>query len=75
MRFLRSAAGEIIGLFVADWTQTITSIVILALAWLALSRLHILGLAFALGVALALQLIVATAAEARRTKQKATSQP
>jgi len=45
------------------------SIAILGLGWLALSRLHILGLAFMLCVALAVQLVLATAAEARRTRK------
>ncbi|HEY6874960.1 MAG TPA: hypothetical protein VI384_01230 [Candidatus Dormibacteraeota bacterium] len=68
MSFLRSAASEVIGLFVGDWIQSITTVVILGVAWLALSRLHIAGLAYAIAVALAVQLILATAAEARRKK-------
>jgi len=66
--FLRSAASEVIGLFVGDWFQSLTTVVILGIAWLALSRLHIAGLAYVVAVALAVQLILATAAEARRKK-------
>jgi hypothetical protein len=67
--FLRAAVDEVVGLFVGDWIQTIVSVGILGLGWLALSRLHILGLAFVLCVALAVQLVLATAAEARRTRK------
>jgi len=66
--FLRSAASEVVGLFVGDWFQSLTTVVILGIAWLALSRLHIAGLAYVVAVALAVQLILATAAEARRKK-------
>ena len=69
MRFLRGAVDEVVGLFVGDWTQTIVSVAILGIGWLALSRLHILGLAFLLCIALAVQLVLATAAEARRTRK------
>lgn len=65
MRFLRAAASEVIGLFVGDWAQTLVSIAILALAWLLLSRLQVDGLAFVIAIALAVQLVYATALEAR----------
>ena len=65
MRFLRAAASEVIGLFVGDWAQTLVSIAILALAWLVLSRIHVDGLAFVIAIALAVQLVYATALEAR----------
>jgi len=69
MRFIRAAVEEVVGLFVGDWTQTVVSVAILALAWFALPRLHIEGLAFVLCLALASQLVAATAAEARRTRK------
>jgi len=69
VRFLRAAVDEVVGLFVGDWVQTMVSVGILGLGWLALSRLHILGLAFVLCIALAVQLVLATAAEARRTRK------
>ena len=66
MSFLRSAAAEVIGLFVGDWFQSLTSVAILGVGWLALPRLHVTGVAYVIAIALAVQLIVATAAEARR---------
>lgn len=68
MSWLRAAASEVIGLFVGDWIQSITTVVILAVAWVALPRLHVAGLAYVIAVALAAQLILATTAEARRKK-------
>ncbi len=69
MRFIRAAVAEVVGLFVGDWTQTVVSVAIIGLGWFALPRLHLVGLAFVLCVALAAQLIVATAAEAQRTRK------
>ena len=68
MRWFRAAVSEVVGLFVGDWFQTGVSIAILGAGWLALPRLHVEGVAYALGVALAVQLVLATAAEARRKK-------
>ena len=68
MRFLQSALSEVVGLFVGDWFQTGISVVILAAGWLALPRLHVAGLAFVIALALAVQLVLATSAEARRKK-------
>lgn len=68
MSFLRSAISEVVGLFVGDWFQSVTSVVILAVGWLALTRFHVAGLAFAMALALAVQLVLATSAEARRKK-------
>jgi len=67
--FLRAAVDAVVGLFVGDWIQTMVSVAILGFGWLALSRLHILGMAFVLCVALAVQLVLATAAEARRMRK------
>jgi hypothetical protein len=68
MRFLRAAAAEVVGLFVGDWAQTLVSIVILALGWLVLSRVHVEGLAFVVVMGLAAQLVYATTLEARRAR-------
>ncbi len=68
MSWLRAAASEVVGLFVGDWFQSITTVVILAVAWIALPRVHVAGLAYAIAIALAAQLILATTAEARRRK-------
>lgn len=69
MRFIRAAVEELVGLFVGDWTQTAISVAILGAGWLILSRLHVAGLAFVLCAALAIQLVLATAAEARRANK------
>lgn len=66
MRFLRAAVNEVVGLFVADWTQTGISVAILALAWLVLSRFHYWPLNFIIPVLIAGQLVYATVIEARR---------
>ena len=65
MKFIRAAATEVVGLFVGDWLQTLVSVTILALGWLVLSRIRVDGLGFVVVVALAVQLIYATALEAR----------
>jgi hypothetical protein len=70
MRFVRAAVEEVVGLFVADWTQTLITVVLLGLGWLAIARLHSAVMAFALAAALAAQLIFATGAEARRTRSQ-----
>ena len=69
MTFMRAAVEQVVGLFVGDWTQTAISVAILAVGWLALPRLHVAGLAFVLCIALAAQLVAATAAEAGRTRK------
>jgi hypothetical protein len=66
MKFLRAAVAEVIGLFVGDWTQTAVSIGILGIGWLLLSRVHVNGIAFVIGVALAAQIVYATTLEARQ---------
>ena len=69
MSFLRSAAREVIGLFVSDWQQTVVIVVILAAGWLAISVLRIttLPVLVALVLLLAAQHIWFALAEARRT--------
>ena len=68
MRFLRSAASEVIGLFVSDWVQTAVILAILAAGWVAIAVLHVTPLAVlvALVVLLAAQLVWFALAEARR---------
>jgi hypothetical protein len=65
VKYIRAAATEVVGLFVGDWLQTLVSVTILALGWLVLSRIRVDGLGFVVVVALAVQLIYATALEAR----------
>ena len=66
MRFLRAAAAEVIGLFVGDWAQTAISVGILGIGWFVLSRVHEVGVAFVIAVALAAQIVYATTLEARQ---------
>jgi hypothetical protein len=68
--FIRAAAAEVVGLFVGDWAQTLVSVVILALGWFMLSRVHVPGLGFVIVVALAAQVIYATMLEARQTARR-----
>ena len=70
MKYIRAAATEVVGLFVGDWLQTLVSVAILALGWLVLSRIRVDGLGFVVVVALALQLIYATALEARERARR-----
>lgn len=39
MSFLRAAVKRVVGLFVGDWVQSAVVVAILAVAWLAVSRL------------------------------------
>lgn len=75
MRIIRAVLDEVVGLFVSDWTQTAVTIAIIAIAWFLIPRFHFVAIAFALAIALAAQLIVATRAEARRTRAASRSLP
>jgi hypothetical protein len=72
MKVVRAGVDEVVGLFVSDWTQALITIAIIAAAWLAIPRLHVAAIAFVLALALAIQLIFATGAEARRTRAHRT---
>jgi len=63
--FLRSAGQQVIGLFVSDWVQSAVILVILALGWLAVSKLGAPALV-ALVLLLSGQLVWFARAEARR---------
>ena len=75
MRFLRSAAREVIGLFVSDWVQTVVILVIVAAGWFAISILNITALPVlvALVLLLAAQHIWFALAEARRVRKPSPS--
>ena len=68
MRFLKSAASQVIGLFVADWFQTAVILVIVAAAWYAISGLRAAPVPVLVGlvVLLAAQHIWFALSEARR---------
>ena len=74
MNFVRAAIEEVVGLFVGDWVQSLVTVAILGLAWLALPRVPVAGLAFLVALALAVQLITATTLEARRVSRRAAGQ-
>jgi hypothetical protein len=61
---------EVVGLFVGDWAQTAVSIGILGIGWLALSRVHVAGIAFVIAIALAAQIVYATTLEARQRARR-----
>jgi energy-converting hydrogenase Eha subunit C len=77
VKFLSSAASELIGLFVADWLQTAVIVAILAAGWYAIAGLHasLLPVLAAIVLLLAAQLVWFTVAEARRTKGAAKPSP
>ncbi|MFN2465218.1 MAG: hypothetical protein ABR598_03015 [Candidatus Dormibacteria bacterium] len=66
MRFVRAALKEIVGLFVADWTQTIGILLILIAGYVGLRVFKFPGAAFAVGLLLAAHLVFTTLTEARR---------
>jgi hypothetical protein len=71
VNFLRSAAAELIGLFVADWVQTAVIVAILAGGWYAIAGFHAspIPVLVAIVVLLAGQMVWFTVSEARRSKK------
>jgi hypothetical protein len=72
VKFVRGAAREVLGLFIADWLQTGVIIVILVAGWFAFSRFGAPALA-ALVILLAAQLVWFARAEAKRSRQPSPS--
>jgi hypothetical protein len=66
--FLRAAASEVVGLFVGDWVQSATIVVILAAGWFAVSHLGAWALV-PLVLLLAGQVVWFANAEARRSSR------
>jgi ABC-type xylose transport system permease subunit len=77
MKFLRSVAAELIGLFVADWLQTAVIVAILAAGWYAIAGLRgsPLPVLVVMVLLLTAQLVWFALAEARRTKKAAKPSP
>ena len=77
MKFVRSAAREVVGLFVSDWVQTVVILAIIAACWIAIAVLHITALAVlvALVLLLAAQHIWFTLAEARHASKPTLPSP
>jgi hypothetical protein len=67
VKFLRSAGAQVVGLFVSDWVQSAVIVVILAGAWLAVSRLGAPALVLFV-LLLAGQLVWFARAEANRSR-------
>ena len=69
MRALRAAGGQLVGMFVTDWRQTLVIVLILAGSW-ALARATRSPLAgAAMLLLLGAQLVYFTMAEARRRRR------
>ena len=68
MKFLRTAAAAVVGLFVGDWVQSAVVLVIIAAGWFSVSRLGVAALVVFV-LLLAVQLVWFARAEARRTTQ------
>jgi hypothetical protein len=78
VRFIRSAASQVIGLFVADWIQTAVILVIVGAAWYAISGLRLAPLPVLIGLVLLLaaQHIWFALGEARRdTRSRPSPSP
>lgn len=75
MNFLRSAAREVIGLFVSDWVQTVAILAILAAGWFAMLHVNSLGVLIALVLLLAAQHVWFALAEARRASRPRSPSP
>jgi hypothetical protein len=65
LSFVRAAAAQVVGLFVTDWVQSAIVVVIIAAAWLAVSRLGLAAVAVFVAL-LAVQLVWFAVAAARR---------
>ena len=65
MRVLRTILDELLGLFVADWTQTGITVGLLVTAWL-ISRTSTPAAALLLVGGIVVQLVVSSVADARR---------
>lgn len=80
MKFLKSTASRVIGLFVSDWVQTAVIVAMIVAAWYAISGLHATPLPVLVGLVLLLaaQLVWFALAEARqaaRTKPLPSPSP
>ena len=69
MSALRAAVREVVGLFVADWWQTLVIVLILAAGWGLAVASHSALAGEALLVLLGTQLVYFSAADARRRRR------
>jgi hypothetical protein len=63
--FIRAAGKRVVGLFVTDWVQSAVVVMIIAAAWVAVSRLGLAAVAVFVAL-LAFQLVWFAVAAARR---------
>ena len=66
MRLARSVVAELVGLFVADWQQTVGILGLIGVSWALVAMTHLAVIGFALGVALMGHLGWITLADAAR---------
>ncbi|MEP7104293.1 MAG: hypothetical protein ABI838_00415 [Chloroflexota bacterium] len=66
MSALRAAGGQLVGMFVTDWRQTVVIVLILAGSWALVAATHSPLAGAAMLVLLGAQLVYFTMAEARR---------
>ena len=66
MTFIRAAVGQVVSLFVTDWTQTAGIALILVVGFLVARPLRDLPVGFAIALLLAAHLVFTTVGEARR---------
>ena len=75
MRLIRAAAAEFIGLFVADWAQSIGVLVILGAGYLASHLLPTSISGFGVALLLAAHLMYSASAEGEHRSGEQTSSP
>ncbi|MHB8507987.1 MAG: hypothetical protein ACYDGR_04965 [Candidatus Dormibacteria bacterium] len=70
MKYVKAVVSKVVGLFVADWTQTAGIALVLVLGYVAIHSLHLAGLGFAVAALLGLHLVYTTTAESRKRLAK-----
>jgi hypothetical protein len=70
MKYVRAVVSNVVGLFVADWTQTAGILLILALGYVAIKALHLPAAGWGLVALLGLHLVCTTRAEARKLRAR-----
>jgi hypothetical protein len=70
VKLLRSVAGQVVSLFVTDWTQTAGIAAILVFGFAVSRQSHMLPVGFLIALLLAAHLVYTTLSEARRRSQR-----
>lgn len=66
MKAIRAVVGQVVSLFVSDWTQTAGIALILVAGFVVARSVHDLPIGFAIAILLAAHLVFTTVGEARR---------